>query len=398
MQINNQLNITKTNKQKNIQDTNNLVILNNRSIIARKDFIWLDVEFYDGEFFLSQKLSNYFAQLEERSYERIEKLNTYMNDLYKTLDFDFLFFNENLDIKQDDELSYLETLENEGDFRDILYTYKNEFPEIEIEYIEEEIIYEDVNQDFLDDSIDEEDSDKKFLDSDNEDDDSIFQFFVPLALVSYKNSQKKSDFYVGNEFNSHLYFKKNIFAIQNELLVKKFLNKKYVFKIFNNSFFNKKFLKFNNLKSNFFKMLNNSNVSFLKKKYYTNKSHRISKKYRKKKKKKLLMFKRLNLKSKINKNIILKNFKWFSNVYLLVLISLKSLHSYEKYSHINFLNNLYNFLSQMLSMKLKFFRRYRRRRRLKKEFFRNFEGKLGVLNKQINDKEDNKKIKRKNRR
>ena len=389
----NQLSITKK-KQKNIQEFNNLSITNNRSIIAKKDFIWLDVEFYDGEFFLSQKLSNYFAQLEERSYERIEKLNSYVNDLYKTLDFNFLFFNENLDIKQDDELDYLENLADEQEFSDIIDMYKSEFPEIEVEYIEEDIIEEFVDEDFLNNNLDEDNN----IDLSNDEDDDIFQFFVPLALVSYKNGQKKSDFYIGNEFNQHLYFKKNIFAIQNELLIKKFLNKKYVFKIFNNSFFNKKFIKFNSLKSNFYKMINSSNVSFLKKKYYTNKSHRISKKYRKKKKKKLLMFKRLKLKSKISKNIILKNFKWFSNIYLLVLINLKSLHSYEKYSHINFLNNLYNFLSQMLSMKLKFFRRYRRRRRLKKEFFRNFEGKLGILNKQINDKEDDKKIKRKNRR
>jgi len=76
-------------KIKNLQDVNNLSITNNRSIIARKDFIWLDVEFYDGEFFFSQKLSNYFAQLEERSYERIEKLNSYVNDLYKTLYLNF---------------------------------------------------------------------------------------------------------------------------------------------------------------------------------------------------------------------------------------------------------------------------------------------------------------------
>lgn len=49
-------------------------------------------------------------------------------------------------------------------------------------------------------------------------------------------------------------------------------------------------------------------------------------------------------------------------------------------------------------MESKFYRVYRRRRRLKKNFFRNFEGKLGKLNKEINDKEDNSKLKYKRKR
>ena len=81
-----------------------------------------------------------------------------------------------------------------------------------------------------------------------------------------------------------------------------------------------------------------------------------------------------------------------------MLLSIKSLHSYGKYSHTNFINNLYTLLSQIISTKLKFYKRYRRRKRLKKSFFRNFEGKLGVLNKEINDREQNKKDKRKNKR
>jgi len=197
-----------------------MYITNNRSIIARKDFIWLDVEFYDGEFFFSQKLSNYFAQLEERSYERIEKLNSYVNDLYKTLDFNFLFFNENLDIRENEELDYFEDLADVKEFSDVVSIYKNEFPEIEITYIEDEIIEEDMEKDFLNNELNDENI--KDLIAEDEDDDSIFQFFVPLALVSYKNGQKKSDFYIGNEFNQHLYFKKNIFAIQNELSLKNF--------------------------------------------------------------------------------------------------------------------------------------------------------------------------------
>lgn len=392
----NKLKIEEKKITNNLNNNNNLVVTNQRSVLAKKDFIWLDVEFYDGEFSLSLKLSNYFAQLEERSYLSIEKLNSYIHDVYKTLDFNFLFFSEKLDVREEEgDLCYLEGFKNDEEFDDILNTYKSEFSDVKLNYLELEVFDEKIYQDGK--IVSEDTSD---FTSKDEDDDDFVQFFIPFALVWYRNGQKKSDFYLGNEFKQHLYFKKNIIFIQNEILIKKFLNKKFIFKIFNKNFLNSKFNIFNSLKVNFFKLLNNSNIFFFKKKkkYYVNKAYRLSKKYRRKKKKKLLMFKKLNLKSKINKNIVLKGFKWFSDIYLLLLISIKTLHSYDKYSHIVFINNIYAFLSQMLSMKLKFFRRYRRRRRLKKEFFRNFEGKLGILNKQINDKEEDKKAKRKHRR
>jgi len=387
------LNITEKKITDNLNKTSNLAVTNERSVVAKKDFIWLDVEFYDGEFFLSLKLSNYFAQLEERSYLSIEKLNSYINDVYKTLDFNFLFFSDNLDVREEEEsLCYLEGFKNNEEFDDILNIYKSEFSSVNVDYSEEgeecsEILYEDSEL-------------VEVNEIDNDNDDDFVQFFVPFALVWYRNGQKKSDFYLGNEFKQHLFFKKNIISIQNEILTKKFLNKKFVFKTFNKNFLSTRFNIFYSLKADFFKLINNSNIFFFKKKkkYYVNKAHRLSKKHRRRKKKKILMFKKLKIKSKINKNIILKGFKWFSNIYLLMLINIKTLHSYDKYSHTTFINNIYVFLSQMLSMKLKFFRRYRRRRRLKKEFFRNFDGKLGILNKQINDKEEDKKTKRKHRR
>ena len=65
------LNITEKKITDNLNKTSNLAVTNERSVVAKKDFIWLDVEFYDGEFFLSLKLSNYFAQLEERSFLKL---------------------------------------------------------------------------------------------------------------------------------------------------------------------------------------------------------------------------------------------------------------------------------------------------------------------------------------
>ena len=364
------------------------IIDNKRSIISRKDFIWLDVEFYEGEFFISQKLSNYFAQLEERSYERIEKINNYVIDIYKNLDFDFFFFKENLDVKEDyEELYFFDDLLDYEIFSDIFTSFNSEFPEVDCEYLNLDETFEILTDKEEDFNSDEE----------NSFDYNIIQFFVPLVLISYRNLCKKSDFYLSNQFNYHLFSKKNAILVRNKIIIKKFLNKKYLFKNFNKEFISKNFLKFKNLKSNFFKMLNNSNIFSLKKKYYTNKAHRLPKKY-KKKKKKLSMFKKLTLKHKIEKSIILKSFKWYSNVYISMLLSIKSLHSYGKYSHTNFINNLYTLLSQIISTKLKFYKRYRRRKRLKKSFFRNFEGKLGVLNKEINDREQNKKDKRKNKR
>ena len=376
-----------------------IVIDNKRSVMSRKDFVWVDIEFYNGEFSISQKLNNYFAQLEERSNDKIDKINDYISEIYKSLDFNFLFFKENFDIRDDEEL-FFDDLFDVDILNDALDTYSSEFYDLE-EYLEcdENSLDEDENS--LNEDENSLNEDENSLNEDENslnEDEEVVKFYVPLALASYRGFSKKSDFYLSNQFDHHLFSKKNIIFARNKILINKFLNNKYIFKMFNFNLINKNFLKFKSLKSNFFKMLNNSNIFFLKKKYYTNKSHRLSKKYRKKKKKKLLMFKKLNLKQKLQKNIILKSFKWFSNVYLTTLLSMKTLHSYNSYSHINFITNIYIFLSQLNSMKLKFFRRYRRRKRLKKSFFRNFEGKLGILNKEINDREEIKKNKRKNKR
>ena len=237
---------------------------NKRSIISRKDFIWLDVEFYDGEFFVSQKLSNYFAQLEERSYERIEKVNNYVIDIYKNLDFNFNFFKENFDIKenQDENSHFFDDLIDYEYFNDSYITYTNEFPEVDYEKLD--YLVEDMD---LDNSVESLDNSEEVLDEENLIEYDIIQFFVPLVLISYRNFSKKSDFYLSNQFNYHLFSKKNIISTRNKILISKFLNKKYLFKKFNKFFISKNFLKFQNLKSDFFKFIKNSNVFNLKKKY-----------------------------------------------------------------------------------------------------------------------------------
>jgi len=67
--------LTKLNIEKkityNLKRESNLVVTNKRSIGAKKNFISLSIKLYHSEFFLSLKLSNYFAQLEERSFLKL---------------------------------------------------------------------------------------------------------------------------------------------------------------------------------------------------------------------------------------------------------------------------------------------------------------------------------------
>ena len=372
----------------------NVMQLDNRSTLARKDFIWIEIEFYENEFFVSSKLTNYFAQLEERSSERIEKINNYVLNTYKALDFNYLFFKNIPDNKEDSEIEFLENNIIPNELEELIEVFENEFENINFKEYEDISHEENINV-CLHTKSDEFEENVTSLETDADD---YVQFFVPLSLATYRGTNKKSDFFLANEFNFHLFFKDNIVSIRNNIIVKKFLNKKYIFKKNYISLKSEKIRMFNNFKSGFFKLINNSNILFLKKKYFVNKAHRYSKKSMIKRKKKLNMFKKFNLKRKIEKNIILKNFKWFSSVYLSILLETKSTHSFEDYSHFNYVNNLYNFLCQIKSMESKFYRVYRRRRRLKKNFFRNFEGKLGKLNKEINDKEDNSKLKYKRKR
>ena len=263
----------KTKKlQKSIGKVN---ITNKNSVIFRKTFVWIDIEFYDNEFFISQKLNNFFGQI--GIFENIEILTDYIDSVFKSLDFSYLFFNQEFDFYEDDNLNLLEELNELEGFNEFLDIYESEFDN-EDDKINTYNILEDKIE-IVENKTEDED----------EDDYDYFLFFVPLALVMYKNLEKKTDFFLANEFKYKLYFKKSIIFLKNKFMLSKIFNKKYTSKFFFNNFFNT-LKKFNNLKSGLFKLLANSNIFFLKKKYYININHICSKKKIKKKKKKNLNF------------------------------------------------------------------------------------------------------------
>lgn len=346
------------------------------SVIFYKVNLLLDVEFDDDAYSESTKLNSFFGQI--GVYENSERLISLVSNLYNDLYFNFLIIKEESDIKEDVEdlkmfFNPEHNIFNEND--DIESVFNNE-QTINFEYYEEDIVYES--------NLEEQDKEE------NEEDfgESYFRFFLPLIMVFYRGD-RKMDYYLGNEFKEKLFFKKKTIVFKEKFHIKNFLKKPFFLKInYKINCFLKKFYK---NKKNFFNMVKNNNVVFIDKDFLKYHFFDIKKKTDKKKKKRFKMFKKLKLKARSKMLYLLKDNKWWSEIYLLCLLNLKFFFLSNYYSHKNYLSGIFNFFSQMINIKKKFFRRYRRKRRFKKNFFRNFFGKRAKLNVILNILEEDKK-------